>query len=848
MQQFFQSFQEALAKFDHEEVGVLLQTREQERQAILQRFPIHDWINMPLERYALGAPQSEESFCLWLEFNSRHLAKISSRNANKLLIYKRANKPGWYYPSPTFKDENEAWQAIRGNFATALQAAEVGDWEQIDQLPYLMNSRPLLLKILYIYFPNDIIPIFSNPHIRHFMNHLGILEKQMQSWEPVRLNRTLLNHLHSLPEVKDWSTGELERLLYFWSDPRQTRRIVRITTGDDAVDWNDCLDGGYIGLGGDEIGDLNEFESKEFFTRSFSEIYNADSKEPTPMITKRSKELWALYELEPGDIVIATEGLSKILAVGEVTDPGYIWRPERTKLKHSVSVKWDQSYAQTLPSPQQKWALSRVTPVSSTLYQQIVATTTGENSSKVVPVDPLFLNIEKALERKGQAILYGPPGTGKTYVARRFAVWWLLKKQNPRRAQNILTNPDAFLQEEQRLSTGNSSKRVWWVVANPQEWSWDELFKKHKVIYRYGRLQKNYPLVRPGDLVVGYQSRPDKRLVALARVTRGITEVGGEEPRFEFEALQPIRNGPTYEELQNDDILSNSEPMHNRCQGTLFALNNFEAQYLFRLLAQEQPEIKQHFNANEGASYLTLLTFHPSYSYEDFVEGFRPTETSDQLILKMADGVFKRVCREARNNPDKTYLVVIDEINRANLAKVFGELITLLEYDKRDMQITLPQSKEAFTIPPNVYLLGTMNTADRSIKLLDIALRRRFAFFELMPDPELLQGANVNGLALDALLEKLNLSIARYAGREKQLGHALLMTDGEPLSDPDELADRFRQDILPLLQEYCYDDYATLGNYLGKKLVIDNNAINAEVLYNNAALIEALIALVYNQT
>jgi 5-methylcytosine-specific restriction enzyme B len=112
-----------------------------------------------------------------------------------------------------------------------------------------------------------------------------------------------------------------------------------------------------------------------------------------------------------------------------------------------------------------------------------------------------------------------------------------------------------------------------------------------------------------------------------------------------------------------------------------------------------------------------------------------------------------------------------------------------------------------------------MNTADRSIKLLDTALRRRFAFLELMPDSSLLQGANVGNLALDDFLDKLNRRIAEREGREKQIGHSYLMDNGEAIGTPEEFAQRFRQEILPLLQEYCYDDYAELADYIGDELV-----------------------------
>ncbi|MGH2657966.1 MAG: AAA family ATPase [Actinomycetota bacterium] len=239
---------------------------------------------------------------------------------------------------------------------------------------------------------------------------------------------------------------------------------------------------------------------------------------------------------------------------------------------------------------------------------------------------------------------------------------------------------------------------------------------------------------------------------------------------------------------------------------------------------------------------LNILTFHPSYSYEDFIEGFRPVPTPDNtLSLTLQDGVFKRICLTAAADPDSKYLFLIDEINRANIAKVFGELLTLLEMDKRGVPVTLPQSKQAFRIPANVYIVGTMNTADRSIKLLDTALRRRFAFVEFMPDPELLAGAKVGNLALDEFLEELNRRIVKTQGREKQVGHSFLLEGNQPITDPDDFAGRFRQEILPLLQEYCYDDYATLASYLGDGL-IDKEAqsLNEDVLGDPARLLALL--------
>ena len=134
-----------------------------------------------------------------------------------------------------------------------------------------------------------------------------------------------------------------------------------------------------------------------------------------------------------------------------------------------------------------------------------------------------------------------------------------------------------------------------------------------------------------------------------------------------------------------------------------------------------------------------------------------------------------------------------------------------------------------------------MNTADRSIKLLDAALRRRFAFLELMPEVDILRGAKVEGLPLDDFLVELNRRIAQKEGREKQIGHAYLLENGQPVDEVEELARRFRQEILPLLQEFCYDDYTTLAYYLGKKIVDEEaHSLNMEILENPYLLLESL--------
>ena len=222
----------------------------------------------------------------------------------------------------------------------------------------------------------------------------------------------------------------------------------------------------------------------------------------------------------------------------------------------------------------------------------------------------------------------------------------------------------------------------------------------------------------------------------------------------------------------------------------------------------------------DAATHLTQVTFHPAYGYEDFIEGFRPVDDGTSgLRLSLVDGVFKRICQAAEQDRGNPYLLLIDEINRGDMPKIFGELITLLERDKRGLTLVLPQSGQKFRVPPNVYILGTMNTADRSIRLLDSALRRRFSFVELLPDTGVLEGFHVGKVHLADLLRELNLRILRELGRERQIGHSFFLIEGSPINDEAALGAVIRDEIFPLLQEYAYDDFSMLARFLGADIV-----------------------------
>lgn len=276
---------------------------------------------------------------------------------------------------------------------------------------------------------------------------------------------------------------------------------------------------------------------------------------------------------------------------------------------------------------------------------------------------------------------------------------------------------------------------------------------------------------------------------------------------------------------------------------------------------------KQKYDELKASERIDFVTFHQSYGYEEFIEGIRPKldSTSRDVSYELAEGVFKKFCEKAKEHPDQNYVFIIDEINRGNVSKIFGELITLIEESKRvgadeEMMVRLPYSNEEFGVPKNVYILGTMNTADRSIALMDTALRRRFNFVEMMPQTDVLDGVEIDGVDVKKMLDVINERIEVLYDREHTIGHAFFA----PLMKEDnrnvkKLAEIFRNKVIPLLQEYFYEDYDKIRLVLGDafvekkevvefadksksdaelktygiKLPISNNAEDYRKIYNN---------------
>ncbi|HFT8870509.1 TPA: AAA family ATPase [Escherichia coli] len=246
-------------------------------------------------------------------------------------------------------------------------------------------------------------------------------------------------------------------------------------------------------------------------------------------------------------------------------------------------------------------------------------------------------------------------------------------------------------------------------------------------------------------------------------------------------------------------------------------------------------ELKRGPKSAEAIQRFAVVTFHQSYGYEEFIEGMRArSDESGNISYPIEPGIFMRLCQRANADPAHRYAIFIDEINRGNISKIFGELISLIEVDKcagmpNAMSLQLSYSGDYFSVPANVDIIGAMNTADRSLALLDTALRRRFDFVEMMPDLSLLSGAKVKGIELESLLEKLNSRIEALYDREHTLGHAFFMPVKNALDTGDEetafkqLKIAFQKKIIPLLQEYFFDDWNKIRLVLADNQKQDDN-------------------------
>lgn len=418
---------------------------------------------------------------------------------------------------------------------------------------------------------------------------------------------------------------------------------------------------------------------------------------------------------------------------------------------------------------------------------------------------------------------------------------------------------------------GTDGFRCWWLTAKPKIWSFSDTPVGEVMSYSLynengnkRRIFQNFLDAKAGDMIIGYEATPVLKIVAIARVT---AEQDGE--KLYFEKVEGLASPIDYQTLRECPELERMEFFQNP-QGSLFKLTRGEYDFIMDIIRDENPVQQEAANDPytsedflrevymtsadyskiqavlrnkkniilQGApgvgktfaakrlawsmmgeideSRVEFVQFHQNYSYEDFVMGYKPVDDGFEL----RNGIFYRFCQRAANQPDKDFFFIIDEINRGNMSKIFGELLMLIERDYRGTKATLAYNGLPFSVPKNLYIIGMMNTADRSLAMIDYALRRRFSFFDMEPgfDSEGFRQyqANLNNETLNALVERvkdLNKEIAadKSLGKGFCIGHSYFC--GQDTCTDEWLDSIVNYDILPMLSEYWFDDTAKLQRW-----------------------------------
>jgi 5-methylcytosine-specific restriction enzyme B len=617
---------------------------------------------------------------------------------------------------------------------------------------------------------------------------------------------------------------------------KERRNYFKFAPGSQASEWERFYNENIIGVDFD-FPDLNKFQSRAEMNMEMG-LKDDDKSNVT-------FNLWLFKTANIGDVVFATRGVNTCLGIG-IIDGDYYFEKADNNYNHKRKVKW----------------------ITDKVYQY--KSKTLKNYKNLFRPDTFSPTNVYEFILNEYVRLY--PELTKAFVENNLIF------SNKSISPTTLSEPE---EEAGTISEETGPLNFWWLNANPKMWSISEFkegelqtYTTHNEKGNKRRIYKYFQTVKPGDLIIGYESTPIKQVKAIFEVTKGIHNTDNEE-EIEIQLIEKFEIGVHWNELKNNAGLQKCEVFINN-QGSLFKLTEEEydiirdiideknifterllqssniKKYKFsedsdkpfisendflqtvallkrkkNIILQGPPGVGKTFIARKIAyeimqevqdANIEMVQFHQSYSYEDFIQGLRPNKKGE---FDLRDGIFYSFCQRALSHPDRPFFFIIDEINRGNLSKIFGELMMLIEEDKRSKKFALKltyaeDEEDRFYVPPNLYIIGTMNTADRSLAIVDYALRRRFAFVSLQPEYGeafkfflLAKGLSVSMVEhICSSVTKVNNKIKEDTniGEGFQIGHSYFCTYSKNEDENRWWHEVLNFELKPLLNEIWFDD------------------------------------------
>lgn len=609
------------------------------------------------------------------------------------------------------------------------------------------------------------------------------------------------------------------------------------THGDDRNFWPDMITQGIGCIGWPELGDLNELDIKT--KEDIQPLFSSEMKQEN-VRSRKSREVYHFYkEITEGDIIVAQVGM-KVLGIGRII--GSYRYNEQSLFPHYRPVQWliknlemtnEEGNQTSVHEIVKKDTIEKINKFLNSSTMAPVAAQNQENSSNSGPLNQ---------------ILYGPPGTGKTFNSINKALEILGENLEEKTRKDIKVKFDKRTEEGQIIFTTfhqSMSYEDFIEGIKPLEPTHAEAPVRYKVVpgifkracalaayhfYQYKKQDtaQEYSFDDLYEAFIAYVKDQIKTQQPLVYKTlRG----------RDIEIKEINSNGSVIARAKSS-VAQSSAPLTKENLQKLYdqfqSIEDIKELRQIKEVVQIMPRITEFYAIFKGLKDFEREHFKPDVQSIQEAKEAEPLDI-EAIQKKFDEGVYNPVIQKSEHEDlgkVPKVVLIIDEINRGNVSQIFGELITLIEEDKRigkpeALELVLPYSKEQFSVPPNLYIIGTMNTADRSVEALDTALRRRFSFTEMPPDPQLITSEgklkDQNGICedinLSQLLRTINTRIEKLLDRDHQIGHSYFLSVGS-LND---LKLAFQNKIIPLLQEYFFGDYGKIGLVLGKGFVRKKN-------------------------